>query len=443
MTDSNERKVRSIARAAQTALARAKMTVEWKSLALVPTDHGPLAVLEVDLAAEGCPPVKKLDHDDTVHQISTYLRLPVVRKNQHGIYYGVLLQPSKKLRIPDKAELPEPPGRMMVPFGMTARDDLWVPLPEMDALLVAGTTGFGKSTFLNMALASLLAHHGPDELQVALIDLKVVELFHWDSAPHLLAPVARDDDSALAVMQRVAGIIEERKALFAAARANRFERYCEKTGDTLPRVLLVIDELAEMNADLAVLQSIRQTGRAFGVHAIVSTQFPNAETVASIINANIPNRITGWLPSDDWYRMTLKPAKGERFPRPEMTPGRMVGRVQGQWVTFQGFWLSDKELERIGRDVTAGKIGGGLSEKEIRMVEIAVRDRGGKLTQANIAASLNLTPYKAEQKSAEWQSLGWLRKEPSDNNACYVTEAFQKLAERSRRFQAVPDVPGS
>jgi len=432
----NRDSVYALAGAAQRGLANAGIEVAWGGVGLLDTSRGPLAVLRVDLERTRVP-VARLAHENTIHHLSTFLGKQVVLRNTRGISYGVLLSPPRKARLPEKVELPDPPGRLMVPFGRTADgEDLWVPLQELDALLVSGTTGYGKTTFLSAMLASLLANNGPEDLHLYVVDMKEIELVHWSAAPHLRMPVASTDEAAAAVLGRLTGVIEERKALFVAERVNRLERYAEKTGKPLPRVLLVVDELAELGIDMGDLQTIRATGRAFGVHCVLSTQFPNAEVIKSIINANIPNRVTGFLPWDGWYRMAIKVGTGERFPKPEMTPGRMVGRVRGGWVKFQAFWLSDKDLERIGAEVAAGKSGGGLGTDEALMVAWALSENGGYLGQAEIAREMGLSPYKAEQLSGKWQKWGWLQKDPLNSNKCRVTGALQAVLGRSRGFQA-------
>ena len=430
-------RVVALAAEAQRALANVRIAVEWREVGLVPDSrHGPLAVLEVDVRT--CPVrADRLASDAVVHHLSTVLSRPVACRNTRGVAYVVALEPRSRARLPNAAGLPDPPFPLAVPLGRGLAGDEWLRLAEMDALLVSGTTGYGKSTFLNAMLASLLSNHGPGELRVVLVDPKVVELSAWDEAPHLLCPVARDDPAD--AFGLLLGVIEERRSLFVRARARDLASFGERTGEALPRVLLVVDEVAEIG-DLSPVQRIRATGRAFGVHAVLSTQYPNADTVASIVQANIPWRVSFWLPSSAFYRVALRASAGERFPQPEQKPGRMVAKTPRGYRLLQGFRLADEALEKKGLDVAAGRVGGcALSDAELRMVAWALANNGGYLGREEVMSALGLTRHHADKLAREWEAWGWLRKDRDENNKRRATDRLRAVAARCGRLQGMQE----
>jgi S-DNA-T family DNA segregation ATPase FtsK/SpoIIIE len=222
---------------------------------------------------------------------------------------GVLVTEVLRHRIPDHLSYqemysaPRPPGRLLIGLGRGRRGALWVDLDSCPHLLVGGMTGGGKSVFLRQALTFLCREHGPEDLQVALIDLKGgVELAHFSYLPHSIYPVADSLLSAAETLERVRQELDRR--LREVQEAASLER--SAAPPSWPRLLVVVDEVAELTCrdlgdDRAAraaqqaasgrLGEIARLGRSVGVHLVCCTQRPDAEAVPGQLKANLQGTV--------------------------------------------------------------------------------------------------------------------------------------------------------
>jgi S-DNA-T family DNA segregation ATPase FtsK/SpoIIIE len=166
-------------------------------------------------------------------------------------------------------------------------------LSDMPHLLIAGSTGSGKSVCLNSIIMSLLYNSTPNELKLVFIDPKMVELTVYNGIPHLLTPVVTDPKKASVILRWMTTEMEKRYKLFADKGVRDIYRYNQITRDTLPFIVIVIDELADLMlvSPVEVEDSIcrlAQMARAAGMHLIVATQRPSVDVVTGTIKANIP-----------------------------------------------------------------------------------------------------------------------------------------------------------
>ncbi|MCK4442478.1 MAG: DNA translocase FtsK, partial [Sulfurovaceae bacterium] len=168
-------------------------------------------------------------------------------------------------------------------------------------LLIAGTTGSGKSVGINAMILSLLYRNDPDNLKLMLIDPKMLEFSIYNDIPHLLTPVITDSTKAIAALANMVAEMEKRYKLMAGNRTKNIENYNEKVkksgGETMPYIVVIIDELADlmMNGGKDVEYSIArlaQMARASGIHLIVATQRPSVDVVTGLIKANLPSRLS-------------------------------------------------------------------------------------------------------------------------------------------------------
>ena len=163
-------------------------------------------------------------------------------------------------------------------------------------LLIAGTTGSGKSVFLNDLIMSLIYTKRPDEIKFGMIDPKRVELSAYNSIPHMLVPVVSDTDKALGLMSWVDKEMDDRFRKFADAGVRKIEDYNAKfPGNKLPRIVIVVDEYMEMMFKAPkelenYISRIARMARAAGIHLVLATQRPTSDVVTSSIKANIPCR---------------------------------------------------------------------------------------------------------------------------------------------------------
>ncbi len=277
---------------------------------------------------------------------------------------------------------------------------IWTDLAKMPHVLVAGTTGSGKSGCVNTVLTSMLLHASPNELRLVLVDPKQVELNHYDATPHLLTPVVTSPRVAANVLQNLIAEMESRYTVMGRARGRNLEELNKiraKTGEApLPHILCVIDELADlmMVAPAEVEDSIirlAQKSRAVGIHLLLATQRPSTDVITGTIKVNIPARIAFAVASQIDSRVILDQGgaesllgQGDMLFRPVGTS--KLQRVQGAFVTEDeiakvvAFWRKQGEPE-FDRDLLVEKApvdvdgdgGGEFSPNEDDLLEDAIR----------------------------------------------------------------------
>jgi S-DNA-T family DNA segregation ATPase FtsK/SpoIIIE len=170
-------------------------------------------------------------------------------------------------------------------------------LKKLPHLLIAGTTGSGKSVGINAMILSLLYRNSPDELKFVMIDPKMLEFSIYNDIPHLLTPVITEPKKAIVALNAMVKEMERRYKLMAKMRVKNIEGYNQKAEEKLPYIVIIIDELADlmMTSGKDVEYSIArlaQMARASGIHLIVATQRPSVDVVTGLIKANLPSRIS-------------------------------------------------------------------------------------------------------------------------------------------------------
>ncbi len=206
--------------------------------------------------------------------------------------------------IVEEIDLGGVPGELPIVLGRDIRGRPFVArLEQMPHLLVAGTTGSGKSVFLNCALASLLLRRTPDQLRLLLIDPKMLELTPFDGIPHLVCPVVTEAKQAARMLTWAVGEMERRYRRLAAIGVRNLEGYREKVRTTaaeghepMPHLVIVVDELADLMLTLAneiegPIARLAQMARAVGIHLVLATQRPSVDVITGVIKANFPSRI--------------------------------------------------------------------------------------------------------------------------------------------------------
>lgn len=233
-------------------------------------------------------------------------------------------------------------------------------LNKMPHLLVAGSTGSGKSVCINGIIVSILMRAKPHEVKLMMIDPKMVELNVYNGIPHLLAPVVTDARKASQALKKVVSEMERRYELFSHTSTRNIEgynnyvdRYNEENGEKhphLPFIVVIVDELADlmMVASNDVEDSITrlaQMARAAGIHLIIATQRPSVDVITGVIKANIPSRIAFAVSSAIDSRTILDMGGAERL----LGRGDMLFLPAGESkpVRVQGAFVSDEEVEEI------------------------------------------------------------------------------------------------
>jgi S-DNA-T family DNA segregation ATPase FtsK/SpoIIIE len=227
-------------------------------------------------------------------------------------------------------------------------------LESMPHLLIAGTTGSGKSVCVNAILTSFLLHNTPNDLKLVLVDPKRVELTSYNGIPHLLAPVIVEVDRVVGALQWMTREMDKRYHTFArigARNINDFNtRMQMRNGKKLPNLVIVIDELADLmmiapDETERTITRLAQLARATGIHMVLATQRPSVDVVTGLIKANFPARVAFAVASNTDSRVILDQPGAERL----LGRGDMLYQAPDAPapVRLQGVFVSDPEIQRL------------------------------------------------------------------------------------------------
>jgi S-DNA-T family DNA segregation ATPase FtsK/SpoIIIE len=231
---------------------------------------------------------------------------------------------------------------------------VWTDLARMPHLLIAGTTGSGKSGCINTILTSILLRATPDDVRMILIDPKRIELGFYESIPHLLTPVVSSPKTAAAALANVVGEMERRYEQMSHVRARslpEMNRALRGRGEKqLPYLLVVIDELADLmmispqDVEDAIIR-LAQKSRAVGIHLVLATQRPSVDVITGMIKANVPSRIAFAVSSQTDSRVILDQAGAESL----LGQGDMLFKPLGtsRLQRVQGAYVSEEEVALV------------------------------------------------------------------------------------------------
>lgn len=227
-------------------------------------------------------------------------------------------------------------------------------LDSMPHLLIAGTTGSGKSVCVNAILTCFLLHNTPDNLRLVLVDPKRVELSSYNGIPHLLAPVIVEVDRVVGALQWMTREMDKRYHNFAKVGARNINDYNARMklqgGKKMPYLLIVIDELADLmmiapDETERLITRLAQLARATGIHMIIATQRPSVDVVTGLIKANFPARVAFAVASNTDSRVILDQPGAERL----LGRGDMLYQAPDapSPIRLQGVFVSDPETQRL------------------------------------------------------------------------------------------------
>jgi len=275
-------------------------------------------------------------------------------------YIGIEV-PNSRTSIVSMQELVESPGfrtnpnPLKFPLGKNvAGQPFTTDLADMPHLLIAGTTGSGKSVCVNAMLASYLLTLTPDQIRFVLVDPKRVELTGYNGIPHLLAPVIVDAEKVVGALQWMQREMDLRYRIFAEANVRNITEYNNKQsaagGKTLPFYLIVIDELADLmllapTETEKLLTRLAQLARATGIHLVLATQRPSVDIITGLIKANFPARIAFAVASMTDSRVIIDQPGAESL----LSKGDMLFQAPDSPapVRLQGTFISETELNRL------------------------------------------------------------------------------------------------
>ncbi len=257
-----------------------------------------------------------------------------------------------------------PEKKLMVPLGKSIMGDIGVcEVNKMPHMLIAGTTGSGKSVCVNGIICSILMRAKPNEVKLVMVDPKVVELSVYNGIPHLLCPVVTDPKKASIALAKMVAEMERRYQTFSDTKTKNIESYndyidkwnkdhknSDEEKEKMPYIVVIIDELADLmmvaakEVEDSILR-ITQKARAAGIHLIVATQRPSTEVITGLIKANIPSRISFAVGSGIDSRTILDQIGAEKL----LGKGDMLFLPIGQNspIRIQGSFITDDEIKRI------------------------------------------------------------------------------------------------
>jgi len=358
------------------AVALEKLLAEFNiSANVVAADTGPVVTMfELELAAG----VKVSQISNLSNDMARALGVGAVRvvaplPGRHTIGIEVPNSEKEKVRIKDILQLAgAKPERMQIPLFLgkdSSGDALVSDLAEMPHLLIAGTTGSGKSVCINSIIVGTLLTRRPDEVKMILIDPKMVEMTAFNTIPHLMCPIVTETKRAVQILSWAAVKMDERYALLAEARVkniaefNRLgpdgvlERFNPTTEDEaaqipkkLPYMVIIIDELADLMMTAAkeieaYIVRLAQKSRAVGIHIVLATQRPQATVVTGLIKSNMPCRIGFRVAARMDSRIILDQNGAETL----LGEGDMLFLKPGtsDLIRAQGTFTDDTEVRRI------------------------------------------------------------------------------------------------
>ena len=386
--------------------------------------------------------IERLADPNVVHQASTALggrRVEVVNHRGLAFIVGVdvpeIEPPRPRRSLPRSVTLDldaVPDGRFMVPLGVGADGPVWHSLTDLDCILVGGVRGGGKTTFLFSLLVSLLTRHGPNELQVAIVDPKGFDFTLFNEVPQRWEQRATDADEAIELLQKLVAEMEDRGEQFNRLAVRDVDAFNKTAPEPLPYILLVVDEVTDLVLQAGARQAAElqrllirliSKGRAAGIIIIAATQNPKSEVFSTLARGNFKTRIAFSVPESAMSRTILGQGGAEQLPA---IPGRLMALVESvsrEPVVLQGFHIGDEAVRTISTAL-AGQDFNALSELERELVAYAVNELDGQFIINKLFPIFQGQISKEDliAKAKTWERRGWLTQPRTRASGRRVTE---------------------
>ena len=415
------------------------------------SESGEWAIFEIDTTYT--PPGARLSNilkPATLHELQIRLNLPVYPLNTTGVSLAVQLATPDKLPTFAPLDLTALPGdAFAIPIGQGRYGPVWRTLDQTSHILVGGESRGGKTTWLNAVLASLLARHPPEELQLVLLDGKAVEFAYLSDIPHLRnRPVAVSPDDAIDALNYVADEMDQRQVQFQAAFARNLQMFNERCAgvglEPLPRIVVVIDEVTDlaMQAGAAFndpLVRIASKGASFGITLILSTQNPKFSVMDTLIKGNLSVRVSFRVATDAHSRVILGSVGAEKLPR--TIRGRLMARIDSDLVELQGYIVDDDTLYRLANAVRGHKLDvttrmsnarvRPMRDIEMEMARFARDGYGGKFVVQTVFEAFKgrIAFHDLVALCQIWERKGWLTVPAFQGEARQLTPKLLDLIE--------------
>lgn len=299
--------------------------------------------------------IQGLSNELAMALAATHIRIeaPIPGKAAVGIEIPNNKSASVPLRdVLDSDNFKNGKGHILVALGKDITGKTIVTdLSQMPHLLIAGSTGSGKSVCINSIITSIIYHSKPEDVKLILIDPKVVELSVYNGIPHLRTEVITNMKMAEGALNWAVREMEARYQLFASSKVRNIDGYNKLNSDKkMPYILIIVDEFADLMNVAAkevevLIQRLTQKARAAGIHLILATQRPSADVITGVIKSNIPSRIAFMVESALNSRIILDEGGAETL----LGKGDMLFKQAGKLNTIrvQGAFISDEEVESV------------------------------------------------------------------------------------------------
>lgn len=389
--------------------------------------------------------------DNVLNHLAAVVHRPVTLAPEKGLTYVVHFAPPvapTRARLPKKAlfHFHHCPTTLeyAVPLGVDRRGHNWQSLERLGHILASGMSGYGKSTWFQVALASLLTIYSPKELQLALIDPKDgLEFSLWHHSPHLLAPVAIKRDDAYALIVRLQSEMAERGERIKALGCRGWSEY-RRLDKTMPPLIVCIDEAAALakaagpkSNFVSGLEQLTMTARAYGIYLWIVAQVPKWDILPSTIKGNLTTTLV-FRCRDAAMARTCGIAEAAHI-NPDLKGRYWVDYGEGN-TEIQGYWIEPTLLQGAAKGVGWKALdkpqGPRLNAEERLACEIARDELGGrfvinKIVEGSKARGRALSQRRLVKLGQDWQTRGWLAYYDGDKaKGRYMTPELLDLLKR-------------
>jgi len=377
-----------------------------------------------------------------LQHLSGVIGHPVYADTRRGVRYIVVLDTTPKQRLPKKVTLDRSTMRallhasegaqLLVGLGFTRAEHWWVSWDEITHMVVGGTTGGGKSTFVESLVYQNL-HQSPDRVRLVLGDRKRVTLAPIQDVPHLLFPVAFETQTLTQTLTGVLEEMERREALFTGT--GRFPTslgaYNKVAGRPLPRIVIIIDEagawLAESGGKKGelhhLLERIAMLGRALGIHLVLTGQNLRAEAFGPGMRDQLMTRIQ--FMAADATQARIIGAKGAERIR---TPGRALIQVGGKRRLTQTYFVNREALVNLAKRLRTKPLPV-LTDFEAELVRYAAANLEGRFPVGQLCAAFgNEHAWQIRSLAKRWEQRGWLTHPRHATDARRLTPELRHMA---------------
>ena len=296
------------------------------------------------------------------------------------------------------------------------------------AVLMGGRSGGGKTNGMQILLAQLMMKHGPEEVQIAVVDTKQLDFVDWHHLPHLYAPVANTLEEADALISSVEQEMIRRQVVMKQVGIKKWET----RPDIFPLLVLLVDEAADFpgTAAMASMVEVARKGRATGISVIVGTQYPTSDVISPQVKANLQTAIAFDCRSGTESRVILDRTGAEALGE----PGLALTYIERRWRRVRVLWLEQEIIADLAEQHAAPSPSNPVSELEARLVQYAGEELDGGFVIGRLYERFgeHISKYKLGKLSKTWEGRGWLTAPQHDEEGRplgrMVTEELAKLA---------------